>query len=390
METQLGELHVYQAKFRSGRPSLNWTELSTFIGLADRADARVLVTNCDTFAGVVGERARFYAITGNDFDKLTPADFAAIRAWLEGGKVERTRKTPHPHQAEALDHILAAFREQDRATALMACGTGKTLVALWVAEKVAEASSLSATRTHSQAGMPAPLILVLVPSLALLRQTLHEWTRETSWPALAALCVCSDPSVKAGSDEIVLRPSDLDFPVTTDCAQVRAFLATPFAGVKLVFSTYQSAHVVAAGMQRSDTFDLALFDEAHKTAGREGVHFALTDQNLPIRQRLFLTATPRHYDVRHRDREGDARLVYSMDAPEIYGPVAHQLTFAEAARHGIICRYQVVVSVVTSGMVNAHVLRHGEVIVQGDAVKARPVANQLDEYKGLAASLGIN
>ena len=51
--------------------------------------------------------------------------------------------------------------------------------------------------------------------------------------------------------------------------------------------------------------------------------------------------------------------------------VAHQLTFAEAARRGIICRYRVVVSVVTSEMVNAHVLRHGEVIVQGDAVKAR-------------------
>ena len=92
------------------------------------------------------ERARFYAITGNDFDKLTPADFAAIHAWLAGGKVERTRKTPLPHQAEALDHILAALREHDRATALMACGTGKTLVALWVAEKVTHASRLCASR----------------------------------------------------------------------------------------------------------------------------------------------------------------------------------------------------------------------------------------------------
>ena len=80
METQLGELHAYQAKFRTGRPVLSWSELSTFIGLADRADARMLVTNCDSFAGVVGERARFYAITGNDLDKLTPADFADIRA----------------------------------------------------------------------------------------------------------------------------------------------------------------------------------------------------------------------------------------------------------------------------------------------------------------------
>jgi len=204
--------------------------------------------------------------------------------------------------------------------------------------------------------LAARRVLVLVPSLALLRQTLHEWTRETSWPALAPLCVCSDPSVQAGSDEIVLRPSDLDFPVTTDRAQVRAFLAAPFAGVKLVFSTYQSAPVVAAGMQRGDTFDLALFDEANQTAGRAGVHFgfALTDKNLPSRQRLFLTATPRHYDVRHRDREGDARLGYSMDAPEVCGLVAHQLPFAEAARRGIIWRYEVVVSVVTSEMVKMH------------------------------------
>ena len=51
--------------------------------------------------------------------------------------------------------------------------------------------------------------------------------------------------------------------------------------------------------------------------------------------------------------------------------VAHQLTFAEAARRGIICQYRVVVFVVTSGMVNDHLLRHGEVLVQGDAVQAR-------------------
>jgi predicted helicase len=184
--------------------------------------------------------------------------------------------------------------------------------------------------------------------------------------------------VKSDRDEIILRSSDLDFPVTTDSAQVRAFLAAEFDGVKLVFSTYQSAHVVAAGMQRGESFDLAIFDEAHKTAGREGVHFgfALSDKNLAIRKRLFLTATPRHYDLRKRDREGDARLVYSMDAPEIYGPVAHQLTFAEAARRGIICHYRVIISVVTSDMVNDHLLRHGEVLVEGDAVQARHVAPQ--------------
>ena len=356
IETQLGEVHAYQAKFRTGRPSLNWTELSTFIGIADRADARVLITNCDTFAGVVGERTAFYAITGNDLDKLEPQDFAAIHTWLAGKNIRPQRKTPLPHQGEGMDDLLAALREHDRATGLMACGTGKTLVALWVAER-----------------MDVRSVLVLVPSLALLAQMLHEWSRETSWPALAHLCVCSDPAVKSDRDEIILRSSDLDFPVTTDSAQVRAFLAAGFDGVKLVFSTYQSAHVVAAGMKPGESFDLAIFDEAHKTAGREGVHFgfALSDKNLAIKKRLFLTATPRHYDLRKRDKEGDARLVYSMDAPEIYDPAAHQLTFAEAACRGIICHYRVIISVVTSDMVNVRLLRHGEVLVQGDAVQAR-------------------
>src|SRR5881275_1940700 len=85
-ETQLGEYHAYQAKFRTGRPSLTWDELSTFIGLADRLEQRVLFTNCDRFADVVKQRIGFYAITGNELDKLQPQDFAVIRACLEGAR----------------------------------------------------------------------------------------------------------------------------------------------------------------------------------------------------------------------------------------------------------------------------------------------------------------
>lgn len=83
-ETQLGEHHAWQAKFRTDRPSLTWDELSTFIGLADRVDARVLITNCDNFSGVLGQRTRFYAITGNDLDKLEPRGFASRSQTLIG------------------------------------------------------------------------------------------------------------------------------------------------------------------------------------------------------------------------------------------------------------------------------------------------------------------
>lgn len=361
-ETQCGEYRVYQVKFCSGRPSLDWKEVSTLIG-ADCFAGRVLITNCDQFADAETEQGGFYAITGRDLDELEPGDFRAIRAWLTHGKMERSLKAPRPHQNEALANILRALREGKRATALMACGTGKTLAALWACE-----------------AMGVRNILVLVPSLALLRQTLHEWMRQTSWSSFAHLCVCSDPTVKPESDEMVLRRGDLDFPVSTDSGQVRAFLGANFEGVKLVLSTYQSARVVAAGMKRGQAFDLAIFDEAHKTAGRDGCSFAfaLSDKHLRIKKRLFLTATPRHSEVRKcKEGRGGRRFVYSMDAPAVYGPVAHELSFAEAARRGIICGYKIIISVVSSDMVNEHLLRHGEVIVKGGAVRVRHVANQL-------------
>ena len=160
---------------------------------------------------------------------------------------------------------------------------------------------------------------------------------------------------------------------------MQEYLSSPYKGVRVVFSTYQSAQVVAEGMPKGAAFDLGLFDEAHKTAGREGTRFsfALNDENLPITKRLFMTATPRHYDVRKKDKEGDAKLVYSMDVPETYGKRIHELSFRQAATDKLICDYKVVISVVTSEEVNNDLLRRGEVVVQGDAVKARQVANQI-------------
>ncbi|MGD0651407.1 MAG: DEAD/DEAH box helicase family protein, partial [Verrucomicrobiia bacterium] len=339
------------------------------MGLSDQVSERVLFTNSDDLPAVLNQRKGFYCIRGSDLDKLERRDFEAISAWLQGAVVSREKKRPQLHQQEALDHLLPALEKSDRATAIMACGTGKTLLALWVAERLNNVGAASAPR-------PAGNILVLVPSLALLRHTLHEWLRETSWLNFAYLCVCSDPTVNTGTDELIVRQSDLDFPVTTDAEVVRRFLlegAAPAAPpVKIIFSTYQSAAVVAAGVDRGFAFDLAIFDEAHKTAGREGRNFsfALDDENLPVKKRLFFTATPRHYDVRKRDKEGDAKLVYSMDVREVYGLVAHTLTFAEAARRGIICNYKVIISVVTSDRVNDHLLRHGKVLVKGDEIQA--------------------
>jgi superfamily II DNA or RNA helicase len=363
-ETRQGDFVAYQVKFRTGRVPLTWDDLGNFFGLADRVSTRLVFTNSNDVSEIAKQREGFVAVRGYDLDQLEPQDFELIETWLRGTPPpERKRLTPRlPDQKEAIDDILEALAKRDRATALMACGTGKTLVALWVAERIG-----------------AHTVLVLVPSLALVRQTLHEWLKQTSWPRLSYRCVCSDPTVDKGTDEWIVHQSDVDFRVTTVSADVRAFLERPDDGVKIVFSTYQSAAVVAEAVIGLPAFDIGIFDEAHKTAGREGMKFslALQDKNLPIKKRLFMTATPRHYKVGSESGVKGARLIFSMDAPDIYGTVAHRLPFSKAAKAGIICDYKVVISMVTSEMVNEAQRRRSVVVVDGEEVKAQQVANQI-------------
>jgi predicted helicase len=66
---------------------------------------------------------------------------------------------PHDYQLEAIKDVVEGFKTADRGKLLMACGTGKTLTALFIREK------LVAERT-----------LVLMPSLSLLKQTMRDAT----------------------------------------------------------------------------------------------------------------------------------------------------------------------------------------------------------------------
>lgn len=363
-QTPLGDVHAYQVKYRTNRPSLTWRELSTFIGLADSPNIknRVLITNCDEFPDLLNQRGNFFCIRGVDLDHLDKDAFKEIAEWLKGAVFEKTRKTPKPHQQEAVEKILAEFSNADRATAVMACGTGKTLVGLWVMEAL----------------IPAKAI-ILMPSLALIRQTLHEWLRETSIERFSFLCVCSDQSVSEGIDSLVINQSDLDFEVTTDSKRVRAYLDTPFDGTKVIFTTYHSTPVVGESLKPGERFDYGVFDEAHKTTGKKDrrTSFALTDENLGIKKRLFLTATPRRYNHLKRDIEGEAKQLFSMDDKRTYGNHCYTLSFGRAVDLGIICPYEVLISVITTDRVTNEMLKHGEVAIHGDNVTALQVAHQI-------------
>jgi predicted helicase len=113
----------------------------------------------------------------------------------------------------------------------MARGTGKTLVSLWVKER------LDANR-----------VLVLVPSLNLLSQILNEWTAQAR-VAFDALCVCSDRTAGRGEEEedgAISSVSDLAFPVTDPeiaRREITQFLRGD--GYRVIFSTYHSSPLIA-------------------------------------------------------------------------------------------------------------------------------------------------
>jgi predicted helicase len=153
-KTRTGSLVPYQVKFRSNRNYLSYTEIAPFLGLTERATDRIVLTNSNELAQDVKNRDAMRTVRGIDFDDLTEDDFRAICAWLRRQPVAIPTPSPYPYQTTALERIAKTFGRSNCAHVVMACGTGKTLVALWAVEQ-----------------LQPKTVLVLLPSLTLLQQT---------------------------------------------------------------------------------------------------------------------------------------------------------------------------------------------------------------------------
>ncbi|MFB7753988.1 Helicase associated domain protein [Streptomyces sp. NPDC056121] len=215
-----------------------------------------------------------------------------------------------------------------RTQVIMATGSGKTLVA-----------ARSAQELH------AGRVLVLVPSLDLLAQTEAAW-REGGR---------TGPMIGVSS----LRGDEVVFPNTTDADELVAWVK-PFDHVT-VFATYASLGL--GTLERAHRagltgWDLIVVDEAHRVSGRIGKPWAVVhdNQKIPSLRRLYMTATPRLWQLGDEDEEGaPGELVASMDdAPEgPFGSRAFTLTLSEAIDRGICAPYQVVCVDVTDAQLQA-------------------------------------
>ncbi|SFT44778.1 type ISP restriction/modification enzyme [Arthrobacter sp. ov118] len=252
------------------------------------------------------------------------------------------KKQLRPHQHKAVQAALKGFEANDRGKLIMACGTGKTFTSLKLAERIAEDLG------HAR-------ILFMVPSLALMSQSLKEWSDETEQP-MHAYAVCSDNKVGRVKDtdltDVALH--DLQIPATTDGARLIEAMnsRTLDEGMTVVFSTYQSIDAVRAAQQAGlPDFDLIICDEAHRTtgatlAGDGESHFVKIHDNHWISgtKRVYMTATPRIFNDNTKDaaREKDAVLC-SMDDQSIYGPVFYRIGFGEAVEQKLLTDYKVLV-----------------------------------------------
>ncbi len=365
-----GELCAIQCKFFTGISRLDKKHIDGFITASppDTFTKRILVTTVEpgpTCQSVI-DRWGVHVIT--HFDIATwDVNFDAYKEDPEADLYDHTKYEPHKYQKTAISDVVEGFNSQEgddrRGQMIMPCGVGKSVVALWIAE-------------HEDVVPQNGHVLYLVPSIALMRQTMREWSRQRSRNH-QFLGVCSDSKIAKINEDVNL--SELAMPVTTDSTALADFLAadTSSADLTVVFCTYQSLEaIIEAQKKGAPGFDLVICDEAHRTTGVEGSEFTLVHdaQKLRAGRRLYMTATSRIYTdaakKKAKDHEGQPGL-FSMDAEEIFGPKFHELAFKDAIDGGYLTPYEVIV--LMHGGHDSAVSRYKEAVKKEDKEEAKKI-----------------
>lgn len=351
-----GSYWAIQAKCYS-KSKLAEKDVSTFLGYAGLHDTyQHLIIADTTREGWTANLTK--AVSGGDVTKdvtrLSLDDvLAANLEWdgfvlgIEYDSDKRHVFEPRPHQREAIDGIKAKLADHDRCSVFMACGTGKTLMALRAAEELC----------------PGGTVLFLAPSISLVSQSMREWANQVRG-RLNPYVICSDATAsKMGEDEVRETLLDVPFPATTNPHTIAARFKPSPEALNVIFSTYQSIDRVheAQGMGLP-AFDLCVCDEAHRTTGVidgetafRKVHDA---EYIRAAKRVYMTATPRVFgeDAKKKAQQATVQIA-SMDDEKTYGPVAYRLSFGKAVQEKLLTDYKIVVMKISESMVSSTVQR---------------------------------
>ena len=254
-----------------------------------------------------------------------------------------------PHQQRSHDGVVSGLATADRGKLILACGTGKTFTSLRIAETMAGKGKK---------------VLFLVPSLALLSQTLNEWTQQARVP-LRNFAVCSDSDIGktkvSEDDRVIATRSELDFPSTTNAKSLANAIQTRHDDdhMTVVYSTYHSLNVLSDAQMSYNIseFDLIICDEAHRTTGatfadEDESTFVMvhSDDNIMAKKRLYMTATPRIYSEDAKATESVE--LCSMDNEALFGKELYVINFSTAVSLGLLVDYKVIVLSVEESIIN--------------------------------------
>lgn len=403
-QTHFGDYWAIQCKCYDPGTTVSKPDVDSFLALSSKSFAwdtrptrfaqRLIFASTDRWNATAEETLR------NQTPPVTKVAYAQLAAmevdWealLKGREDFCVKHDARPHQLKAMAAAHAHFAAHDRGLLVMACGTGKTLTALRLMEQ-----------ELPQGG----LVLFLVPSIALLNQTLVSWSEEARLP-LTPICVCSDATAskkkRGDTDTAPESLVDLAAPACTDPRVVAVHVQTARrnnpAALTVVFSTYQSIGVVEQVQRElgrdAFPFDFIVCDEAHRTTGVTGLRnpdgtpakdsaFTLVhaDAHVLARKRLYMTATPRLYGegAKKKAQENSVELC-SMDDEALYGAAFHRLGFGEAVDEGLLTDYKVLVLTIPEASFDPamvqEILGEGTALEPKDAIKMIGCVNALSK-----------
>ena len=353
-EDEFGHLYGIQAKCYDPRYRVSKEDIDTFLsrlgntilfeGEQRNFDHGMIFASTDNWTEHAEETLAHWKIPVQIVSRAQldswDVNWGVLAGYVSGAVV--TKKDLRDYQKEALANAAKHYATHDRGQLIMACGTGKTFTAL---------------RLWEQESGGKGLALFLVPSIALLNQTLLAWADDANVP-FHAVCVCSDANAHRRATEDT-SSNALVLPPTTSAKEIarriRYYRERYPDKPIVVFSTYQSIEMVEQAQRElgreAFAFDFAFCDEAHRTTGaiaKEEKEPAFTrihsDEHLLARKRLYMTATPRLYgkQVREKAETRDVELC-DMNDVSLYGEVFFEISFGEAVARGYLTDYKVLV-----------------------------------------------
>ena len=351
-----GEYHAIQCKFYAEDYRVQKSDIDSFFTASGKKPFthRIIVTTTTNWSEHANDALQNQQppVSKIDLHDLENSQIDWSRYQPNQSPIYKAKKSLFDHQKIALSAVSEGLKTADRGKLIMACGTGKTFTSLKIAESMAGTGKR---------------VLFLVPSLALLSQTLTEWTQEGDI-SLPSFAVCSDSDVgkkrRKDDDTVQTFAHELRYPATTDPARLAEEMAKRHdsSHMSVVFSTYHSIDVISRAQKEHGLadFDLIVCDEAHRTTGatfgdeNESNFVKVHDIDfLRAAKRLYMTATPRIYGegAKAKAKTDDVTLA-SMDDENLYGKELYVITFSEAVKRGLLVDYKVIVLAVDESHVN--------------------------------------